>query len=353
MEVNLVRILPTEGAPLRWEVQHRGTATTHNHPPSTGPSEHPTLRQHLLTDAIRRVIAADSQAGVPVSKTLARLALEAPTVVLVPNDVYNERRKLAENPLEGELPPPTEVPVYEPPPLLLQSRIPLDLSGIRVTPTTAGSSTETGTERPAPTRNPLPDPLLNSSTGEPRPAWMFPCYPEHFFESPGAARAAVNTFAARHGYAVVQKSCIYDKKKRIRRVVLGCDRHGTKRAYASTSSAARQRKKPSRRCGCPMEVHLMRILPSEGGREQWQVQHRGTANEHNHPPSEGPSAHPILRRGSRTDAARQIIAADAAAGISVPQTLSRLAVEAPGVVMTRTDVLNERTKIEVRASEAE
>jgi hypothetical protein len=365
MRVNLVR-LKADGDVLRWHVQHRGLAREHNHPPSTGPSMHPILRRESRTEAARGIIAADIQTGVPVSHTLARLAAEAPGVILTARDVYNQRRVLAESSNAPSTQPTQEAPAASQAGVGAES-----FSGPRSnaatypqsqypanSPRSAPASLvlelppSPGIEAEEEDRQQLTGPMP-SSEDQPQRTWYLPCLAESSFASPDAARSAVNAFAGRYGYAVVHRSTRYDKNKQPRRIILACDRHGAKRPSAKPAAGAsstQRRGKPSRKCGCPMRVNLMRI--GTGQAERWQVQHRGIATGHNHAPSSGAANHPILRRESLTEAARQIIAFDARAGIPVAQTLARMAVEAPGALLTARDVYNQRHAMVAHAAEA-
>ncbi|GMF28673.1 unnamed protein product [Phytophthora lilii] len=390
MEVNLVRIQATEGVAESWQVQHRGTATRHNHPPSTKPLPNPKLRRATWTEAARRIMETDARSGVPVKQTLGRLAQEAPGVLVTAADLYEERRRLVASEAErrdtssGQTTRATIAGgsgIHNVSSSLKTSRAgrvataagnttarvnaagiitdcrpqlstapELDSNGNVFPPgnkevgsssVEASSMTETAEENWA-TDSPS---HLNSTPNRSGRTWNLPCLPESSFKSPEAVRAAVNSFASRYGYAVVHRSTKNDKKNKIRRIILACDRHGVKRQNRSktTRGAPNQRTRHTRRCGCPMRVNVVRI--GSGSDERWQVQHRGIAHEHNHPPSTSPSDHPILRRESRTQAFREIVAADAQAEIPVAQTLERLVKEVPGVILTARDVYNQRRQI--------
>ncbi|OWY99306.1 hypothetical protein PHMEG_00029709 [Phytophthora megakarya] len=336
MRMNLVRT--GSGTTERWQVQHRGIARQHNHAPSSGPSAHPILRRESRTEEVRGIIAADANAGIPVSQTLVRLAAQAPGMLLTSRDVYNQRYQMAH---------------------AIESAPPITIQASEATP--RGTSTTDHQEMAAQTEfsqeaaptsvsfTPPSDVTQNDNNfadqvESPQRAWNLPCLPESSFESPETARAAVNAFASRHGYAVVHRSTRYDNRKQPCRLILACDRHGENKPRTRTTPNATviRRRKPTRRCGCPMRINLVRCR-SDG---QWQVQHRGIAHEHNHPPSADPSAHPILRRESRTEAVRQIIADDTQAGLPVSHTLSHVAVESPSVILTARDVYNLRRRLE-------
>jgi len=173
--------------------------------------------------------------------------------------------------------------------------------------------------------------------------WSMACHPESSFKTPEEARVAANSFALPHGYALVHKSTLFDKKKRRRRIVLGCDRHGSRREYISTT----RKKRPNaatRKCGCSMELNIVRIGEPETSSERWKLEHRTRSIVHNHPPSSNPSAHPVHRRASRTMLVRTTIATDANTGTRVAQTASRLRLEHPDVLFVDHDIYNERQR---------
>lgn len=119
------------------------------------------------------------------------------------------------------------------------------------------------------------------------------------------------------------------------------DRHGSRRLRISTGVKSRLNTS-SRRCGCPMQLHVVRILSTDGSPEMWQFEHRGTAYTHNHPPSAGPAAHSFLRRASRSAEDRRAIVTDWQTVARAAQTLARLRLESPDVIITTSDLYNER-----------
>jgi hypothetical protein len=103
--------------------------------------------------------------------------------------------------------------------------------------------------------------------------WSMACHPESCFADEKSAKDAVNVFARSHGYGLVVKNVCRDRRGFRRRVVMACDRHGQRRSYVSTS-VNRRVNAASRRCGCQMELNIVRSGEVGTDTERWTIQHR-------------------------------------------------------------------------------
>ena len=107
------------------------------------------------------------------------------------------------------------------------------------------------------------------------------------YPSREALLEAIQSWAKARGYAFT-----VGKSKRVRdgrqKVYYACDRHLVLKPHAG-----RVRSTQSRGLGC-----LFSILALETPSLGWEIRYRTEAkfNTHNHPPSQGPAAHPSLRR---------------------------------------------------------
>ncbi|KAE8996750.1 hypothetical protein PR001_g19771 [Phytophthora rubi] len=173
--------------------------------------------------------------------------------------------------------------------------------------------------------------------------WHMPCLVERMFRTPVEAQRALNAFARPHGYDIVYKGTSYDKRHQKRLIRYGCDRHGVPRSQREHFNPPKRTNVSSRKCGCPMEVYLVRTTGNHGD-IGWLLQHRGRAGQHNHPPSSHAASHPMHRRASHTEAARLAVAVDGETGATARQTIARLLVEDPGLLLVPRDVYNERAR---------
>jgi hypothetical protein len=177
--------------------------------------------------------------------------------------------------------------------------------------------------------------------------WSMPCLEEQAFREPVETQRAINIFAPPHGYAIVYKGTSYDKRHTKRLIRYGCDRQGVSRGQREPMGSSSRPNARSRKCGCPMEVYFVRQV-DEYGNTDWGLQHRGRALSHNYPPSSHPASHmashPILRRAARTHEVRQLIAVDGETGTTARQTIARLLVENPELLVIPRDVHNERAR---------
>jgi hypothetical protein len=76
-----------------WEPQHRGRATSHNHPPSTSVASYPILRRLSRSASVRGAIKVDGETRTTASQIIARLLVEDPSLAITSRDVYNERQR--------------------------------------------------------------------------------------------------------------------------------------------------------------------------------------------------------------------------------------------------------------------
>ncbi|KAJ8525696.1 hypothetical protein ON010_g15417 [Phytophthora cinnamomi] len=159
-------------------------------------------------------------------------------------------------------------------------------------------------------------PSRSSFAACPEQLYRLPGVEEQVFASPALAQRAMNLYAREHVYAVVYKGTSYDKLGK-RLIRYGCDRHGVSRGGGLQCWRVRPNTM-TRKCGCPMEVYLIRKKDGVGN-EIWELQHRGRALLHNHLPSSHAGSHPIHRRASRTEAVQLAIAVDSETGTSARQ----------------------------------
>ncbi|KAE9120952.1 hypothetical protein PF002_g20326 [Phytophthora fragariae] len=138
-----------------------------------------------------------------------------------------------------------------------------------------------------------------ASTETYQETWELRCLPEGTFRSPQAVKQALNTFARAEGYGVVHKSTYKDKHDELRCVVYGCDRHGEKRTHHLHPQKDRRRNVASQKCGCRMEVSVVRVQGRDG-EAVWALKHRERSTP---PPVAQPSIAPCSSPQSHDDRA--------------------------------------------------
>jgi len=113
--------------------------------------------------------------------------------------------------------------------------------------------------------------------------------PEGVYESRHALFRSINTWAAARGYAFSTSKSTKEKTGRTT-ITFACDRHALPQ---SADTRQRQRKRTSRGTGCPFSV-----LGKESSGDTWVLKYRPDHrfSQHNHEPSQHPSAHPVHRR---------------------------------------------------------
>ena len=150
--------------------------------------------------------------------------------------------------------------------------------------------------------------------------------PEGFFESRQALFESINAHAKSRGYAFVirrstQRSNGYSK------VFFACDRS---REPPSSPNRDRQKRTTTRMTACPFS-----ILAKESS-EGWTLKHRPDQQYaiHNHEPSLHPSAHPVLRKLSRTPQLEIL------SNAGLPPKEIQTVIRQSGSLATRQDVYN-------------
>ncbi|OAQ58241.1 transposase-like protein [Purpureocillium lilacinum] len=121
--------------------------------------------------------------------------------------------------------------------------------------------------------------------------------PEGVYDSREALFKAINEWAKPRGYAFTTGKSSKTPNGRVK-VVYACDRNRLPPSHA----VERVRRTASRKTGCEFSVLAKESLD----RSTWILGHRPDkeCGEHNHPPSEGPAAHPAHRRLEKRDAIR-------------------------------------------------
>jgi hypothetical protein len=175
---------------------------------------------------------------------------------------------------------------------------------------------------------------------------LMPCYPAGGrFDTDDDAIDAVDAFAEDEGYGVVVERSHKDARGRKFRVILACDRHGTLRNTRKLTETTRKEKYArSRKCGCPMRVHLRADHTGK-----WSVEHTGVEETHNHLPSTDPASHPTRRRRSRKVDVVSMINAGAAHNERAAVTIARIRHDKPTAHVIARDVYNERQKARTTA----
>lgn len=114
--------------------------------------------------------------------------------------------------------------------------------------------------------------------------------PEQDYESREALATAINTWAAARGYAfITRKSTTKSSGRKI--VTYACDRSWKPQASIEME---RKRKSTTRGTSCPFSV----LAKESSDSTTWSLRHRPDVgcSQHNHPPSQHPSAHPVHRQ---------------------------------------------------------
>jgi len=113
--------------------------------------------------------------------------------------------------------------------------------------------------------------------------------PEGTYESREALFAAVNAWAKPRGYAFLSGKSTKTPSGRVK-VTVACDRN----KQPPNTSVKRKRRTSSRATGCKFSLLAKESL----NKKTWVLAHRPGQEyaQHNHPPSEHPSGHPIHRK---------------------------------------------------------
>ncbi|KAF0726869.1 hypothetical protein Ae201684P_010581 [Aphanomyces euteiches] len=195
-----------------------------------------------------------------------------------------------------------------------------------------------------PTTLPTSLPDSNTRTTPVPPFHQFPVHPEAIFDSPEEAQATINLFTRDHGYAVIRLRRVLDKNSNIRRVVLACDRHGVYKPSKSTPGTKKRNGKATKKCDCPMRMHLVREVSTSSSTCAWRIEYRGGESHHNHEPSMDPSSHTMHRRFDRTDEVIEAIVTDANTSITAAQTLVQVRQNNPQILLRKSDIYNAKRK---------
>ena len=154
--------------------------------------------------------------------------------------------------------------------------------------------------------------------------------PEYIYESREALFAAINTWAATRGYAFTTGKSTKEKSGKWK-VIYACDRS----CKPPDASKERQRKTTTRGTGCQFSVLAKQSLDTG----IWSVRYRPDKcfSQHNHPPSQHPSAHPLHRQLSEDDLAKLSSLTDAGIAPKEIQTFFR---QNSDTLATQKDIYN-------------
>ena len=154
--------------------------------------------------------------------------------------------------------------------------------------------------------------------------------PEGVYESRASLLAAINAWAKPRGYAFTTGKSTKTPNGRVR-VVFACDRN----KQPPSASVERKRRTSSRMTGCKFSVLAKESLHGAS----WVLSHRTGQeySQHNHPPSQDPSAHPAHRSLSSED--RSTVASLTAACIGPKEIRSYLR-QNSDAIPTQQDIYN-------------
>lgn len=154
--------------------------------------------------------------------------------------------------------------------------------------------------------------------------------PEGIYDSRESLFTAINSWAKPRGYAFTTGKSSKTPNGRIK-VVYACDRN----KLPPSASVERTRRTSSRRTGCKFSVLAKQSLDGN----TWVLTHRPDKDctKHNHPPSEGASAHPAHRRFEDGDI--EAISSLTAAG-AAPREVNTYLCNNSDTLATQRDIYN-------------
>ena len=154
--------------------------------------------------------------------------------------------------------------------------------------------------------------------------------PEGEYESRESLFKEINNWAKSRGYAFTTAKSSKTPNGRIK-IVYACGRN----RQAPSSALDRVRRTASRKTGCKISVLAKESLDGN----KWILRHRPdtACAQHNHPPSEDPSAHPAHRRLQKRDATS---ISDLAASGSAPRDIRTYLHNHSDTIATQRDIYN-------------